>query len=77
MAAYDKFEQLLTYRKIRTSDVCSATGISAPTFSDWKRGKSCPKTDKLIKIANFFGVSVEYFFEIAKAQEVTTNETNH
>lgn len=32
-------------------------------FSDWKSGKSKPKVDKLKKIADYFGVTIEYFLE--------------
>lgn len=63
MPIYEKFELLLEEQKKKPSDVSSATGIPASTFSDWKKGKSCPKTDKLLKIANFFAVSIEYFLE--------------
>ena len=30
------------------------------TLSDWKNGKSTPKQDKLMKIADYFGVSLDY-----------------
>ena len=38
-------------------------GFTKSLFSDWKSGKSMPKTDKLKKIADYFGVSIEYFLE--------------
>lgn len=57
---YEIFEKLLREKGVKTADVCKATGLKAPTFSDWKKGKSNPNTDKLILIANYFGVSVEY-----------------
>lgn len=59
MPDYMKFEELLSSRQKKTSDVAEATGISPSTFSDWKNGKSYPKTDKLLAIAKFFGVSIE------------------
>ena len=37
-----------------------ATGISNMTLSDWKRGKSVPKSDKMRKIAEYLNVSVDY-----------------
>lgn len=40
--------------------VSKTTGIAQSTLSDWKSGKSVPKADKLQKIADFFGVPVEY-----------------
>lgn len=57
---YDIYLKLLEEKGVKTSDVCKATGIVASTFSDWKKGKSAPKQDKLMKIADYFGVSLEY-----------------
>lgn len=57
---YEIFERLLKEKGVKTADVCKATGLKHPTFSDWKKGKSAPNVDKLILIANYFGVSVEY-----------------
>lgn len=37
------------------------TGITKSTFSDWKNGRSEPKLEKLSKIADYFGVTVDYF----------------
>lgn len=63
MPIYEKFELLLQEQNKKASDVSFITGIPASTFTDWKKGKSCPKIDKLLKIADFFGVSIEYFLE--------------
>lgn len=60
---YKKFEALLIERKLTTYKVAKDTGISNTTFSDWKRGKSKPKLEKLIILAKYFGVPVEYFAE--------------
>ena len=57
---YDIYEKLLKEKGVKTADVCRATGLKAPTFSDWKKGKSAPNVDKLILIAEYFGVSVAY-----------------
>lgn len=57
---YEIYLKLLKEKGVKTSDVCKATGIVASTFSDWKKGKSSPKQDKLMKISDFFGVSLEY-----------------
>lgn len=61
MVSYEKFKELLERRGENAQDVCRATGIAAATISDWKRGKSDPKTLKLHKIAEYFGVTIEYF----------------
>lgn len=57
---YEKYLELLKEKNCRNIDVSKATGIPPSTFSDWKKGKSSPKLDKLKKIADFFNVQVEY-----------------
>ena len=57
---YEIYLKLLKEKGVKTADVCRATGIVSSTFSDWKKGKSAPKQDKLMKIANYFNVSLEY-----------------
>lgn len=60
---YDRYIKLLEEKGVKTSDVCRATGIVASTFSDWKKGKSIPKQDKIKKIADYFNVSVDYLID--------------
>lgn len=57
---YEIYQKLLDEKGLKNSDVSRATGISNMTLSDWKNGKTKPKTDTMKKIANFFGVSVDY-----------------
>ena len=56
---YEYFEKLLTVRGLKPADVTRGTGISSTVFTEWKKGKSTPKTDKLLDIARFLGTSVE------------------
>lgn len=57
---YEIFLDLLTKKGVRAADVAKATGIRKGVFSDWKMGRYTPKHDKLKKIADYFGVSVDY-----------------
>lgn len=57
---YEIYKELLDQKGLKNADVSRATGISNMTLSDWKNGKSKPKNDKLMLIADFLGVSVEY-----------------
>lgn len=57
---YEKFEELLGIKGYTAADVTRLTGISSTVFSEWKKGKSTPKTDKLILIARCLGTTVEY-----------------
>ena len=57
---YEIFKKLCEQKEVKPNDVAKATGVSAQTFTDWKHGKYEPKHEKLQKIADYFGVSVEY-----------------
>lgn len=57
---YEIYQRLLDEKGLKNSDVSRATGISNMTLSDWKRGVSKPKDDKVKKIAEFLGVTYGY-----------------
>ena len=57
---YEVFAKLLDESNKKAADVARATEIPSSTFTDWKKGRSTPKQEKLKKIADYFGVSVEY-----------------
>ena len=60
---YKKLEALLQARGITAYRLAKDLEMSPMVFSDWKNGKSKPKADKLKKIADYFGVAIEYFLE--------------
>lgn len=57
---YEIFEQLMKSYGYTAYKVSVETGIAQSTLSDWKKGKSTPKADKMQKIADLFNVSVDY-----------------
>lgn len=57
---YEIFEKLLKAKNVTAYRVAKETGISTATLTQWKNGSSTPKTDKLQKIADYFGVSLNY-----------------
>lgn len=68
---YEIFARLLAEKGLRAADVTRATGIKSPVFSEWKKGKSRPNTDKMLLIANFLGVSVEYLMNGVEKEKPT------
>lgn len=66
---YEIFARLLEIKKVKAADVCRATGLPSSLFSEWKKGKSNPKVDKLQKIADYFGVTVEYLMTGQEPEE--------
>lgn len=60
---YEKFALLLEEREITAYRVSKDTGIGTSVFSEWKKGRSKPKVDKLKILADYFGVPIDYFLE--------------
>lgn len=58
---YNKYVKLRDEKGVSDYRVSVETGIPKSTFSEWKTGRSNPKLEKLSKIANYFGVPIEYF----------------
>ena len=78
---YEIFSELLQKYDVTPYKVSKETGVSQSTLSDWKRGISTPKPDKLQKIADYFGVSLTYLLtgnmeepEKEKAPELTARD---
>ena len=60
---YKKFVELLEKTNKTAYQVSKDTEIAQSVLSDWKRGRSKPKVEKLKILADYFGVSIEYFLE--------------
>lgn len=60
---YKKFEKLLETKGVTPYKVAQETGIATSTLTDWKYGRSNPKLDKLKLLADYFGVTLDYFVE--------------
>lgn len=57
---YEIFSKLLKTYGVTPYKVSKETGVSQSTLSDWKLGKITPKSDTMKKIADYFGVTVDY-----------------
>ena len=57
---YEIFEMLCSRNNVKPAQVSKATGVATATLTNWKKGAYKPKLDKLQKLADYFGVSVEY-----------------
>ena len=68
---FERYSEMLKERGVKNIDVSRATGIPASTFSDWKKGKSSPKRDKIEKIAEFFEINPDW---LAGTSDFKTNK---
>lgn len=66
---YEIFMQILQERGITPYKVSKETGVSQSTLSDWKKGRSTPKSDNMKKIADYLDVSVDYLMTGNEASE--------
>lgn len=57
--SYEHYAKMRDARNMRDADVSKATDIPASTFTEWKKGKSAPKIEKIIKIAALFEVQID------------------
>lgn len=57
---YEVFEQLLQSYGISTYKFCKETGISQSTISTWKSKRNLISGELAKKIADYFGISVDY-----------------
>lgn len=56
----NRIKDLREDRDLRQSDLAAATGIDQRTISNYETGKTSPDAYALIKLADYFGVSVDY-----------------
>ena len=57
---YEVFEQLLQKHGVSPYKVSKDTGVTQTSLSNWKTGKSTPTTKTLQRLADYFGVTLDY-----------------
>lgn len=57
---YERFKELMDEKGLTAYKVAMDTNISQSTLSDWKNGRITPKMDKLIILAKYFDVDLDY-----------------
>ena len=57
---YEVFEKLLKLNNVTPYRVAKEAKVTQTMLTNWKLGKSTPKGENLQKIADYFGVTVDY-----------------
>ena len=57
---YEVFEQLLQKNGVTSYKVAKEAGVTQTALSNWKSGRSTPSSKTLQKVADYFGVTVDY-----------------
>lgn len=63
MNTYERYAKLREAAEVTDAKVAAATGIDKVVFSEWKKGRSNPKVDKVKKIADYFEVRLDFFYK--------------
>ena len=58
----EQLREIRKKRKITQDNVAAHLGMLRQSYSAYERGKSVPDAHQLKKLADFFGVSTDYFF---------------
>ncbi len=57
---FERIQLLMMRNHMNKSDLSKAVGVSTGNLSDWANGRSSPNVERLIKIADYFDVSLDY-----------------
>ena len=70
---WDKFVSLCVQHNTKPNPVAAALGISSGAVTKWKQGAE-PNSTTLRKIANYFGVSVDYLLGHEEKEKPAAND---
>lgn len=60
---YKKIEVLLTKNGVTAYRMCKDLGLHTSSVTAWRKGDYKPSVTTLKKIADYFGVTVDYFLQ--------------
>lgn len=57
-----RLKELRKEKKLTQKEIAEQIGIKQNSYSDWETGKNEPNFENLIKLADFFEVSLDWLF---------------
>ena len=70
----NRIKDLREDRDLRQADVAKATGIDQRTLSNYETGKTNPDSFALIRLADFFNVSIDYLLGRTNLRKDTADD---
>jgi len=64
-----RIKQLRKERKLKQQEVADQFSVKLRTYQGYEYGESYPEVAKLLAIADFFGVSVDYLMGLSDVRE--------
>lgn len=59
-ALLDRVRKLMSESEITAKQLTSELGLSNSSFTDWGKGKGSPSLDAVVKISDYFHVSIDF-----------------
>lgn len=69
-----RLKELRETAKISQMELAQKLGVKQSTISTWERGRRDPDTDTVKKLAEIFGVSIDYLLELNNDNEKASPE---
>ena len=71
---FERFESLCREKGEKTTALGTQLGFSKSTISQWRNGKTAPNQKSLERLADYFGVSVDYLLGYYPSPALTDNK---
>jgi transcriptional regulator with XRE-family HTH domain len=66
MSFGDRLRELRTEKELRQEDLGKIVGVVKSTVSQWESGERTPDASTLLKLADFFKVSIDFLLDLTK-----------
>lgn len=73
----DRLYKLRKEKELNQSDLARSLSVAKQTVSNWENGNRKPDSDMLIKIADYFDVSVDYLLGRTDNRNYSIIKTNY
>ena len=70
MELNQRIYELRTQKNLSQGDLAEALDVSRQSISKWETGSSVPELDKLIKLSQLFGVTLDELTELLREKDV-------
>ena len=71
MTINEKIFKLIEENGITPYRLAKDIGVSMGHIGDWKRGRSSPTSERLVKLAKYFGVSTDYLLGLSDSPKLS------
>lgn len=69
----NRLEELKEEKNLKSKEVASALGIAESTYSEWEHNKIPIPTRRLVELANFYKVNIDFMLKLSNIKVSITN----